>query len=653
MHTKYPHLFQPLKVGNVVLKSRIMTPPMSPQNHPSDHFIGPNNTAFYELRAKGGSANITVGDVIVDSSRGKAHSFQVHGDDPGVAPSFARTARSIKRHDCVPVMELSHGGKFGGVPCLANPNATGKFSYGPVDEVTPEGITVRAMDEEMMRQTAKAFAQTAARAAMCGFEMFILHGGHGWLINQFLSPATNTRTDAYGGSTENRCRFPIMIIEEMRKALPRGTPIDFRMSGAELFEGGYDIDEGCRIAEILQDYVDMIHVSAGNHEILDHIVRTHPLCLLPHGVNVYLAAEIKKHVTKVPVACVGGINDPAMAEEIIASGKADAVCIGRATICDPEWPRKVKEGREGDIRKCIRCLSCLNQVNLGRASWCSLNMDIGEELKALSGPLPPTAPKKVLVAGGGPGGMNAALTAGQRGHQVILCEASGELGGQILCEKYVDFKDDFYDYSQWLIRQLAKLPNVEIRMNTKVTPDLVTQIAPDAFICAIGASSVTPPIPGINHENVIYPAALKDASLSVGEHVVIIGGGLVGCDTAIHFHRLGKDVTIVELQSELAPDAERFYKVGMHQELNKGVKTMVNTTVKEITAEGVVIQTAQGTVQTLPADTIFVAAGLAPREEESLALVDYPCLTWRVGDCVRPGLVRNAIQGGHYAALDI
>lgn len=232
---------------------------------------------------------------------------------------------------------------------------------------------------------------------MCGFEMFILHGGHGWLINQFLSPATNTRTDAYGGSTENRCRFPIMIIEEMRKVLPRGTPIDFRMSGSEFFEGGYDIEEECRIAKVLQDYVDMIHVSAGNHEILDHIVRTHHLCMLPHGANVYLAAEIKKHVTKVPVACVGGINDPAMAEEILASGKADAVCIRLATICDPEWSRKVKESREGDIRKCIRCLSCLNQVNLERASWCSLNMDIGEELKALSGP-PALRPERKKVS---------------------------------------------------------------------------------------------------------------------------------------------------------------------------------------------------------------------------------------------------------------
>lgn len=652
MHQKYPHLFQPLKVGNVVLKNRIMTPPMSPQNHPSDHFIGPNNTAFYELRAKGGFANITVGDVIVDTVHGKAHSFQVHGDDPGVAPSFARTARAIKRHDCIPCMELSHGGKYGGVPCLSNPTATGTHSYGPSEEFTADGIHVLPMDEAMMKQTAKSFAETARRAYDAGFEMFILHGGHGWLINQFLSPACNHRTDQYGGSTENRCRFPIMIIEEIRKVLPKGTPIDFRMSGAELYEGGYDIEEGCRIAAILQDYVDMIHVSAGNHEVLEHIGRTHPLNFLPHGVNVYLAAEIKKYVTKVPVACVGGINDPAMAEEILATGKADVVCVGRASICDPQWANKVREGREEDIRKCVRCLSCLNQVKRSRASWCALNMDIGEELKALSGPVPTVAPKRVLVAGGGPGGMNAALIAAQRGHNVILCEATGELGGQILCEKYIDFKDDFYDYSQWLIRQLKKA-GVEIRLNTTVTPELVKQLDPDALVCAIGAKAVVPPIPGIDRPEVIYPQDLKHGEDMVGQKVVIIGGGLAGCDTAVDFNRKGKDVTIVEMKDELAADAEMFYRVGLMLELKKGVKSYCSAQVKSITDAGVELTDADGKTVVLPADTVLVTAGLKSLEDESLAIVDACNRSWRVGDCVRPGLIRNAVQGGHYAAMDI
>ena len=653
MHEKYPHLFQPLKVGNVVLKNRIMTPPMSPQNHPSDHFIGPNNTAFYELRAKGGCAHNTVGDVIVDTVHGKAHSFQVHGDDPGIAPSFARTARAIKRHDCVPCMELSHAGKYGGVPCLSNPTATGKFSYGPSDEVMANGIQVKAMDEEMMKHIAQCFADTARMAYEAGFEMFILHGGHGWMINQFLSPACNRRTDQYGGSTENRCRFPIMIIQAIRAALPKGTPIDFRMSGAELYEGGYDIEEGCRIAEVLQDYVDMIHVSAGNHEVLAHIGRTHPLNFLPHGVNVYLAAEIKKHVTKVPVACVGGSNDPAMAEERIASGKADVVCVGRASICDPQWANKVRQGREDDIRKCVRCLSCLNQVKVSRANWCALNMDIGEELKALSGPVPTVAPKRVLVAGGGPGGMNAALAAAERGHDVILCEATGELGGQILCEKYIGFKDDFYDYSQWLVRQLKKKDNVEIRLNTTVTPELVREIAPDALVCAIGARAVTPPIPGIDRPEGMYPQDPKRGEDMVGQRVVIIGGGLAGCDTAVDFHRKGKDVTIVEMKDALAADAEMFYRVGLMLELDKGVKSYCGATVKAITDAGVELTDKDGNTVVLPADTVLVAAGLKSLEEESLAIVDACDRSWRVGDCVRPGLVRNAVQGGHYAGMDI
>lgn len=653
MHEKYPHLFQPLKVGNVVLKNRIMTSPIGPQNHPSDHFIGMNQTAAYELRAKGGFANITVSDVIVDTVYGKAHSFQVHGDDPGIAPSFARTARAIKRHDCIPCMELSHAGKYGGVPCLANPDATGTFSYGPSAEITKDGTEVREMDEAMMHHIAECFAKTAVMANVAGFEMFMLHGGHGWLINQFLSPFHNRRTDKYGGSTENRCRFPIMIIEAMRKALPKGTPIDFRMSGAELYEGGYDIDEGCRIAEVLQDYVDMIHVSAGNHEVIELIGRTHPLAFLPHGVNVYLAAEIKKHVTKVPVACVGAINDPAFAEEILASGKADVVCLGRASICDPQWANKVRQGREDEIRKCIRCLSCLNQVNTSRATWCALNMDIGEEMKALNGPVPTTAPQKVLVAGGGPGGMNAALTAAERGHNVILCEATDELGGQVLCERFIEFKDDFYDYSQWLIRMLKKKPNVEIRMNTPVTPELVKEIAPDALVCAIGADPFVPPIPGVDGKNVIKPQDLKKSEDMVGDKVVIIGGGLAGCDSAVDFHRKGKDVTIVEMRDTMAADAEKFYRVGLMLELNKGVKQYTGASVKCITENSVVILDSAGNELTLPADTVLMATGLRSREQESLDIVDACNRSWRIGDCVKPGMIRAAVQGGHYAAMDI
>ncbi len=654
MHEKYPHLFQPLKVGNVVLKNRIMTPPMSLQNTAANHFYGPKAAAFYELRARGGYANITVGDLIVETTHGKAHSFQAHGDDPAITPWLARIARAIKRHDCIPGIELAHAGKYGGVKCLANPEATGTFSYGPSAETMASGIEVREMSEEMMFEIADCFAKAAQRAYTAGFEMFIFHGGHGWLINQFLSPYHNRRTDQYGGSTENRCRFPIMIIDAVRAALPPGTPLDFRMSGSELYEGGYDIEEGCRIAEILQDHLDMIHVSAGNHEILAHIGRTHPLCFLDHGCNVYLAEKIKKHVTKIPVACVGGINDPAMAEEIIAGGKADVVCVGRASIADPQWANKVRQGKEEDIRKCMRCLSCLSVVPTHRANWCAMNMDIGEELKALSAPLPPMAPhSKVLVAGGGPGGMNGALIAAQRGHDVILCEASDELGGQILCDRFIGFKDDFYGYSQWLIRQLKKMPNVEIRMNTRVTPELVKEIAPDAVICAIGADPFIPPIKGADLGHVYTPQDMKKTEEMIGEKVVIIGGGLAGCDAAVDFNRKGKDVTVVEMKDRLAADAEAFYRVGLMLELEKGVKSFCSAKVEEITETSVEIIDSEGNRVSLPADTVILATGLKSREQESLDIVDACARSWRVGDCVRPGLMRNAVQGGHYAAMDI
>lgn len=653
MSIRYPHLFTPLKVGNVTLKNRIMAAPMSIPELTEDYFPTPATVGFYETRAKGGAASVTVGDCVVHRETGMAHAgLQIAFDDPRIARDMARIAQAIKWHDCIPGIELAHGGMFGGVPCLANPAAKGKQSYGPVDFVMENGIVVKAMDEDMMHKIAQAFADAAKRAKMCGFEMIIFHGGHGWMFNQFLSPYTNRRTDKYGGSTENRCRFPILILKAVREAVGPGFPLDFRMSGSELFEGGYGIDEGCRIAEILQDYLDIIHVSVGNHERLETFPRTHPTLFLPHGVNVEFAAEIKKHVI-IPVATLGGISDPDMAEEIIASGKADIVCMARALIADPEWPNKARAGQPDEIRRCMRCLSCLSIVPTTHLHRCALNPESAKESSFRVSPFP-FKKKKVLVAGGGPGGMQAALTAGRRGHTVILCEASGSLGGQILCERFVPFKDDYFAFSQWLIRQLAKLPNVEVRLNTKVDPELVNILAPDVLLCAIGAEPIVPPIPGIDGENVRFIHDLKKAAdPGVGKNVAIIGGGLVGCETAVHFHRLGKNVTIVEMLEDVAIDAPFFHRAGLMPELEKGVRRLTNTKAKEIRPDGLLCAGPDGKELFLPADTVFCAAGMRSRTEELSALRAAVPDCRALGDCTKPGRVLDAVHSAYMIALDL
>ena len=653
MNKYYPHLFSPIKVGRVTLKNRIMSAPMGLPEQSENRHLADFNIATHEARARGGAASSCVGDCCV-SHEGRALIKQMCMDDPLVIPSLTRCARTIKRYDCVPVMELSHAGMFGMVPGLANPEATGRTSYGPVEMFMENGTHVVAMDEAEMARIAECYADSARKALMCGYEMIILHGGHGWMLNQFLSPAVNTRTDEYGGSTENRCRFPIRILKAIREAVGDQLAVDFRMSGDEIYEGGYRIDEGCRIAQCLEPYLDMIHISCGNHEVLDNFVRTHPDMFYEEGCNVQFAAEVKKHV-KIPVACVGAISDPAMAEEIIASGKADVVCLARALVCDPDWPRKARAGKPEEIRTCMRCMACQSVVPTTRLIWCSLNPECGNELDVRC-VQPPRELKKVLIAGGGPAGMQAAIKAAERGHHVILCEATGALGGQILCEKHIPFKKNYYKFSQWLIRQVRSYKNIDVRMNTPVTRELVDEIAPDTLICAVGSVDLVPPIPGIDKKNVLFPADLsRDTMPEFGDRVVIIGGGLVGCETAVHLKREGKKVTIVEMKDSWAQDAHFFHRVGLDVELRGQVEILLNTTAKEIRDDGLVVVGADGEERLIPADTVFVGAGRKPLSDVREALRDTEADPefFAIGDCVKPGTALWAVHGGYFTALNI
>ena len=352
--------------------------------------------------------------------------------------------------------------------------------WGACDTVRPDGVPVKALTEEMLQDIVASYGITAALAKRAGFQMIMIHGGHGWLINQFLSPYFNKRTDKYGGSLENRCRLAVEVLKAVREAVGPGFPIEFRMSGSELFEGGYDLKEGVRIAQTIEPYVDLIHVSAGTYQ--RGFGDTHPSMFKDHGCNVYLAAEIKKHVS-IPVATIGGLNDPAQMEEIIASGKADIVYMARALLADPFLPRKVVENRENEIVKCLRCFTCMAERAATSTRRCTVNPLIGREIEG-SEVYPAPVKKKVLVAGGGPGGLYAAYTAARRGHQVILCEKEAELGGILKSEQALPFKREMYELSN-TYALFARNAGVEIRTSVEVTPEYVEKEAPDALIVAV------------------------------------------------------------------------------------------------------------------------------------------------------------------------
>lgn len=280
----------------------------------------------------------------------------------------------------------------------------------------------------MMERVIMKHIEAASLAKRCGFGMVFLHGGHGFLMHQFMSPTLNHRTDEYGGSFENRMRFPLEIIRAVRGAVGPHFPIELRISGSEVYEGGYDVDYGCRIAKAVDGIVDLIHVSAGSHEDARVFTVTHPSMFLEDGVNVRYAAEVKKHVTKSKVATVGALSDPAVLEEIIASGKADVVELARGIICDPDLPNKARTGRDDEIIRCIRCFTCFSNLIKHGHIVCALNPEISDESEQKYA-RPSAEPKDVLIAGGGVAGMEAALTCEKRGHKVILCEKSDRLGG--------------------------------------------------------------------------------------------------------------------------------------------------------------------------------------------------------------------------------
>jgi hypothetical protein len=353
-------------------------------------------------------------------------------------------------------------------------------------------MPVKGLSQAQIRDIVKSYGETAAIAKRAGYEMIMVHGGHGWLINQFLSPWFNKRQDEYGGSLENRVRFAREILTAIRENVGSGFPIELRMSGAELFDGGYDLAEGCRIAEALEDLVDLIHVSAGSYQF--GFFHTHLPMFAPHGGNVSLAAEIKKHVHK-PVATIGAINDPAMMEEILESGKADVIYMARELLADPFLPNKIFAGQENEIIHCLRCFTCMAERPVTGTRRCAVNPLIGRELEGME-VLPAQKPKKVLVAGGGVAGLKAAITAAQRGHHVVLCEKSDQVGGILKSEQAIDFKREMYELGLTLERQAEKV-GVEIRKNTTVTPEYAARERPDALILAVGSRPILPPLPGI------------------------------------------------------------------------------------------------------------------------------------------------------------
>ena len=641
---QYPKLFEPIQIAGTTFKNRVFASPQGNYNVGADNLSLRETALFYERKAIGGLASVCVGDCIVDVRTGRHYPFLHDMKDPNTLPSLFTIASSISRHGAVASAELSHAGMF-----AQDSYAKYGHLYGPVAMDGKYG-PVEEMSEEMIEQVIADFASAAAWAKRCGFGMVTIHGGHGWLLTQFFSPKINTRKDKWGGSLENRLRLPLAVVEGIRKAVGPKFPIEYRMSGTECVEEGYDLAEGIELAKALDGKADIIHVSCGHHEIRKAMVITHPSMFLPDACNAKYAAEIKKHV-KSPVATVGAFTTPEEMEEVLASGGADIIEIGRQSLADPDFAVKARLGKGDEIRRCLRCMTCFGGSGEHRIFECTVNPEIGHEVEYYHAE-PPRVKKKVLVAGGGPAGMEAALTAAKRGHSVILCEKKDYLGGALRCERLVPFKEKTMLYLD-LQERLLRRNGVEIRLNTEVTRELAKEIAPDVLITALGSRPIRIPLPGIDSDHVMGAEDAYVRPEEVGRNVTILGGGLVGIELGIFLSDLGRKVTIVEMLPKLSMHEFSIHTMVLEEEIERtGMTIRLSTSAKEITPEGLSVSGPDGE-ELIKADTVIYAIGQSPLWKEAAALYDCAPEFYQIGDCTVPKNVQAATSVAHRIAMDI
>jgi 2,4-dienoyl-CoA reductase-like NADH-dependent reductase (Old Yellow Enzyme family)/thioredoxin reductase len=583
----------------------------------------------------------------VDSSVGRLAPRQNLIDSDKFIPGLRKLAEAIQLPGAKAMLQLFHAGR------RASSLITGRQPVAPSPIPNHWGDRPRELTVPEIAEIVTHFADGAERALKAGFDGVEIHAAHSYLISQFLSPLYNQRRDAYGGSIQNRARLLVEIIAAIRERVGSDYPVWCRISGAEyavsgqitLAKGGITLDETLDVARLAEEAgVDALHISAS------HIgrVRMHPMAW-PPGVMVPLVEGIKD-VVSIPVIAVGRIP-PELGEQVLQEGKADLIAMGRALIADPHLPRKLESGRPEDVIPCIYCWMCLETVDRKEGACCPVNAAFGKErayqLK------PAAAPKRVVVVGGGPGGMEAARVAAQRGHQVTLFEEGEALGGQVLLASQPQvYRDTLDTYRRYLAEQVAK-QRVELRLRERFTADMLDDLKPDAVVLATGMRPTIPEIPGADGRHVYFASAVL-AGAETGARVAVIGGEALGCATALHLAEQGKQVTIVSRGTRLVPQLGPSMGDALISDLTaRGVAMLTGVEYEEITSAGVVVKTRQAERRIIAADTVVLAVGARPNTELLSAIEAKVPQVFRVGDCNEPGGIKEAVDDGYRIGLSL
>lgn len=629
----YSKVFEPIKIGNLIVRNRIEVSPAEPFTTSKDGYVTNAFIAYTAAMAKGGAGIVTIGDSPVTKDYAAHSKFVINLSDLYAVHGLVNLTDAIHRYGAIASIELN----------LRD------------DDHLPADYSL-----EEIQSIIDDFAQAAAYCKMANFDMVMIHGGHGHTIANFFSPLMNKRTDQYGSDTlENRTRMARDVIAAVRERIGNEMAIEFRISGDELFQDGVGLEDAIANAKTLQNQIDLIHVSAGSLYRMEVIPFMIQPAYVPMATNLQLAERFKQELD-IPVVTVGSFNME-LAEDALLHEKADMVAMIRGFIADPDLVNKARDGKADEIRPCIRCCLCTGDSSDPHACpkpiRCSVNAIVGREdqIPRLE---KAEISKKVVIVGGGCAGLEAARRLSERGHKPIILEKSDQLGGSLVAASANPIKSDIKRYTNWSIQSVKNDSNIDIHLKTTATPDLIQSFNPDALILATGSRPIIPAIPGIEHSHCMLAEDVDLGHVKPGKRVVLVGAGLTGSETAVTLAQQGHDVTLIDLRSLNEITATSNANIMLTATISAmaaqvGVRFMEKVKLIAITDDGAIIEKADGVNELLPCDSVVLSLGVTSNREDLNSLSGLIKETYCVGDCQKVGNIMSAVREGFFASINI
>lgn len=643
----YGKLFEPACIGNVKIKNRIVMSPMNTQfsiGEPS--LLAERYFEYYKSRAKGGTGLIITTHVKAEKNIDPYPLTYGYAtmDSASQIKYFYEITEMVHRYDAKIAIELSPG-----TGRLADTILKDRWPVGPskIEILGMPGIKTRELTKGEIKELVESYGKAAGLSKQAGFDIIYVHFT-AYLGDQFLSSVWNQRTDEYGGSLENRMRFLLECIDSVRKNVGKDFPLIVGLALDQGFPEGRGLDETIEIAKRLKEIgIDTLHLRRGSYDNMNLLIPTE---YMEDAVSVDYAAKLRKQVG-IQVISDGNISDPVLAHKLVVEDKLDFVGLGRPLLADPEWPNKAYSGKKEDIVPCIRCMQCINRVLFGQFAACSVNPLLGKEY--LSPMLPPKRPKNILVIGGGMAGMAFAKMAEEKGHDITLFESTSELGGHLLEGSIIDHKKEVDAYYKYLVRKI-KNSNVKVKYNTHATKEMVKKLNPDAIVVATGSVPIIPQVSGIDGANVRIATTLLKERQETGGNVIVVGGGLVGCETALYLAQKGKKVTIIDMLPEIGQNIIFMAKFSMFEALqDKGIETVGGLKLIGVTKNGITVEDTGGNKKDMVCDTVVIAAGLEADDTLYHELVEDFNEVHKIGDCIKARKFIDALQEAFQVAIDI